>query len=159
MEKTKEQIQYMVTAQKDFIDFLNKYLSPDPDALLWVLSYTVYVHSVDDIVDGDKPTKEHLLRTFEHAAVVYSNGFYQKNIHLLYSLIVMASNTYMDSVMMEGSTETWKQRTGDYLRQTGNELLLACIQIVGGIEARREASIKLRDISWRNHHTSEGKPE
>jgi ferritin len=68
----------------------------------------------------------------------------------------MASNTYMDSVIFEQmkDTDTRAKSMFDYLRQTGNELILATIQIVGGIEARREASLELRDISWRNHHHS-----
>lgn len=156
--KLNQEIAHISTAQKDYVKFLGDYLSPNPDALLWVLTYTIYVHAIDDIIDGDKDDSEHILKTFELAAVVYSNVFYRENIHLLYSLVVTASNTYMDSVMLENSTETWKQKTSDHLRQNGNELILMCIQIVGGIEKRREASLKLRDISFRNHHTTTGQP-
>lgn len=142
----------------DFVKFLEKYLSPDPDALLWVLSYTTYVHAVDDIIDEEIRDEEFLLKTFEMAAVVYSSHFYVRNISALYPLIVMASNTYMDSVILEKQSEAWKRYTADHLRQTGNEVILACIQIVGGMDVRRQASMELREISYFLHHDSEGRP-
>lgn len=152
------EVQHKILAQKDYINFLGKYLSPNPDALLWVLGYTIYVHAIDDLIDGDKSGSEFILKTFEFAAVVYSNKFYINNITMLYPLVVTASNCYMDSVILEQSRSNshWKNTVSDSLRQNGNELILACVQIVGGIEARREASLELRDISWRNHHTTEG---
>lgn len=167
MEKDKliEEIDYKVTAHLDYVAFLKKYLADNPDALCWVLLYITYAHAIDDIIDGDKDgtrSKEFILKVFEYAAILYSHVFYQINIHLLYSLVVMASNTYMDSVILEFSTVTsdkpWKNSAQDYLRQSANELILMCIQIVGGIDKRREASLELRDISWRCHHTKGGKP-
>lgn len=158
-DKLIQEVDYKITAQKDYVSFLQKYLSDNPDALCWVLMYSTYVHKIDDVIDGDKEnvrSKEFILKTFEDAAVVYSHPFYQQWKHLLYGLIVMASNTYMDSVLLEFSTtaddKPWKKNTQDYLRQTGNELILMCIEIVGGYENRRKASLELRDISWRNHH-------
>lgn len=145
-------------AHFDYSTFLKSYLEKDVDALLWVLAYTTYVHAIDDIIDGDNTESEHILKTFELAAIIYSYPWYLQNRHTLYPLVIMASNTYMDSVKLEKSNELWKQRVADALRQTGNEVILACIQIVGGIEARREASLKLREISWRTHHNELGEP-
>lgn len=147
-------------AESDYVKFLGQYLGTDPDALLWVLAYSSYVHSIDDIIDGDNTDPMFILKTFELAAMLYSNNWYLKHIHFLYSLVIMASNTYMDSVIFEQdkTAPVWKKKVSDALRQTGNEVILQCIQIVGGIEARREASLKLREISWRTHHLADGTP-
>jgi hypothetical protein len=152
-----------------YIDFLKKYLDSDPDALLWVMSYGMYCHAIDDIIDGDKNDSEFILKTFEFATIIYSNVFYLRHITTLYSLCKMASNTYMDSVLLEkeiaknpGAMLTpenaWKLSCSDILRQNGNEVILAVVEIVGGIDKRREASLELRKISYATHHDKEGKP-
>lgn len=145
-----------------YIAFLSKYLSAFPDALLWVLGYAAYVHAIDDIIDRDVPTdksrEEFILQTFEFAAVIYSNEFYIRNMHILYPLVKLASNTYMDSVQMEHEPELWKRRVADGLRQTGNEIIVAVIEICSGPIVRREASMELREISYNLHHDYIGNP-
>lgn len=150
-----------IKAMGEYIDFLSKYLKHDPDALAWVLAYTSYVHNIDDIIDGDNTDPMFILRTFETAAVIYGHIFYQRNFCYLYPLVKVVSNAYMDSVLLERSTEEWKLKVADGLRQHGNELILACIELSHGIEGfnkRREASLELRDISWRTHHLTNGEP-
>lgn len=146
--------------QQDYLNFLQHYCSADPDALLFVLGYSVYVHAIDDIIDGDKDDHIHILKTFELAAMVYSNQFYLRHIHELRPLVVMASSTYMTSVTLEKATngKDWKLHVADALRQTGNELFLAVIQILHGIDVRIEASLKLREISYLTHHLPDGTP-
>lgn len=146
-----------------YIEFLRTYLGADEDALTWVLAFNTYAHAIDDIIDGDIPPKslndkEFVVRTFEFAAIIYSHIFYQRNQHILYSLVKMVTNTYMDSLHLEQSPEAWKQKYADVLRQSTNELVLACIEIVGGYNKRREASLSLREIAYHAHHTVEGTP-
>jgi hypothetical protein len=146
-------------ADNVFVAFIRKYLfENNPDACLWVLGYYTYVHAIDDFIDGDRTDFQHFLRIQELAAIVYSNVFYQRNIASLYPLVMMASNSYMDSVAMEHKSEDWKRKVADSLRQHANELIIRVIEIVGGYEARREASLALREISWKSHHDSDGKP-
>jgi hypothetical protein len=141
-----------------YIEFVRKWLGHRPDALAWICAYGIYCHAIDDIIDGDKTDSEHVLKTFELAAVIYMNDFCRQYAHILYPLVIMASNTYRDSVILEKAEEEWKRKVADALRQTGNEVVLAVIEIAGGVEARREASLELREISWFTHHTLEGKP-
>lgn len=146
-----------------YIEFLQKYLGADLDALTWVAAFNTYAHAIDDIIDGEIPPtslndKEFVVRTFEFAAIIYSHIFYQRNQHVLYSLVKMVTNTYMDSLHLEQSPEAWKKKYADVLRQSTNELVLACIEIVGGYDKRREASLQLRELSYHAHHTVEGTP-
>lgn len=143
---------------EEYIKFLEQYLKKDADALAWVLAITKYFHDIDDIIDKDNTSPIHLLRTFEFAAIIYSSPFYQRNIGYLYPLVKMVSNTYMDSVLLEKQPEAWKRAVADGLRQTGNELILACIEVLHGFDIRREASMKLREVSWKTHHLEDGTP-
>lgn len=144
-------------ADEIFTTFIRKYLlKKNPDACLWYLGYLTYVHAIDDQIDGDRTDFQHFLRVQELAAIVYSNEFYHAHKWQLYPLIMMASNSYMDSVALEHSNEVWKQRVSDSLRQHANELLIAVIEIAGGYEMRREASMELREISWKSHHEVNG---
>ncbi len=139
-------------------DFIKKYLSSDLDATLWVLGYLTYAHSIDDVIDGDKTDSTFILNTFRFAPVLFSNSFYLNHIGALYPLVIMAHDTYEESVKMEKSTVKWQRHYADVLRQNGNEVLLKCVEIVGGLENRKLAAVELRELAYKTHHTDEGKP-
>lgn len=77
---------------------------------------------------------------------------------MLRPLIKSTSQAYMDSVLWEKSPEDWKRKVADAARQQGNDILLAIIEIVGGIEKRHEASLLLREVSYKMHHLKDGTP-
>jgi hypothetical protein len=145
-------------ANKIFADFIRKYLFKDPDACLWILGFNVYVHSIDDFIDGAEKDPIHMLRIQELALAVYCNDWFRRHQHILYPLIRAASNCYMDSVILETKTDFWKKQVADALRQFANEIIIATIEIVSGYEARREASMEVREISWKAHHEKDGTP-
>lgn len=157
--KTKEE---KIKRQEEYLNFVVKYLGLGTDAYIWICAYGLYSHDIDDIIDDEVPKtyewNEFILRTFEWAETVYANIYYIKNIDKLRPLVKMASNAYMDSVNMEKSNEAWKQKAADILRTMGNELLLAVIEIEKGYEARRQASLELRELSYKTHHLSDGTP-
>jgi hypothetical protein len=64
----------------------------------------------------------------------------------------MTANTYADSVQWEDSPIEYKRKIADVLRQMGNEVILAVIEIVKGVGVRREVSMKFRELSWLAHH-------
>jgi hypothetical protein len=145
-----------------YLDFVKKYLNASPDAMLWIMGYGLYVHAIDDLVDKDIPKDKTyaqlLLDTFEFAETIYTNIFYLNNISILRPLIKATSQAYIDSVKWEHSSEEWKRRVSDQLRQYGNEVLLACVEIVSGLEVKRQAATVLREISWKAHHLKDGTP-
>lgn len=142
-----------------YIQFIRKYLfDKNPDACLWVLGYLTYVHAIDDFIDGDRSDFQHFLKIQELAAVVYTNEFYHVNRWMLYPLVIMASNSYMDSVALEHKNENWKRNVADNLRTHANELIIAVIGLIGGNDLRRQASMELREISYKSHHELDGTP-
>lgn len=151
----------MKNINEQFVVFLKKYLSSNPDALIWVMGYVTLAHVIDDIVDNriqDINESLFIVKTFEYAAIVYSNHFYIQNLHLLYPLVKTASNSYMDSLEYENSNIDWKRTLGDTLRSNANDVVLMCVEIVAGIDARRQASRELRELSYKTHHTLSGEP-
>lgn len=156
----KEKTIETLMAEADYCNFLKYYCGADVDAYLFITAYTVYVHAIDDIIDKDNTDPVFILKTFELAAIVYGNSFYLRHFSALYPLVKMASSTYITSVQLEQDKDkaVWKDRVADALRQTGNELILAVIEILHGIDKRIEASLKLRKISWKTHHKEDGTP-
>lgn len=154
----------MSNAAENYLVFIGKYLDPtqNADAILWLLGYGIYVHAIDDIIDEEIPKdsikNEFILKNFEFAETIYTNIYYLKNLHKLRPLVKLASNTYMDAVQMEKSNEKWKRNYADILRTMGNELILAVIEIERGLNVRREASMELRELSYKTHHTQFGAP-
>lgn len=145
-----------------YVEFLRRHLQNNYDAILWVLAYGILCHSIDDIVDGDISKdlnkSQFMLQQFEFTEVVYTNQFYLDNIFKLRPLVKAASQAYMDSVILEQSSNPIHKRMADPLRQLGHEVILACVEIVGGVNARRAASIELREIGWKTHHDELGNP-
>ncbi|HEX9232701.1 MAG TPA: hypothetical protein VF849_01495 [Blattabacteriaceae bacterium] len=141
-----------------FVDFLTKYLQSNPDALLWIMSYIVYCHMLDDWIDGEKTDFEFFIKGHDYAEAIYANHFYIQNYTILHSLVKMAFNSYLDSIHFERSEIKWKKQFADVLRQNANEVILACIEIVNGQSVRRHASLELREISYESHHNELGQP-
>lgn len=139
-------------------DIVSEYLASSPEAQLFFYSYLVHCHAVDDIIDGDREDAEFIIKTFRFVFILCSSPFYRQYQDILNPLMAAAANAYADSVTFERSKDVaWKQRYADVLRQTGNEVLLACIEIVSGYDAKRKASLALRELSYLSHHDKEGK--
>jgi hypothetical protein len=141
-----------------YCEIIRKYLHGFADAQSWLLLYGIYCHSIDDIIDGDQTSDEHKLATFETALMLYSHVFYQQNIAQLYTLCKLAHTSYVDSVRLEKSENPTDQLIADPLRQVGNEIILAVIEMCAGKDARNAASKELRPLAWKTHHTPEGLP-
>lgn len=133
------------------IEIFDKYLSPEAKA--FVVGFIGLCHSIDDLIDENRDN-EALLLSYELALTIYSMPFYAKYSSLLFPLIKAATNSYADSVAMEFSIEEWQKHTSDVLRHSGNDVILACIEICSGFEARRTASPLLRKNSYFRHHTN-----
>lgn len=144
-----------------YIGFLRKYI-PVGDGMLWVLAYAAYCHSIDDIIDNEIPDEESkhqfILKTFEFAETVYTSIYYLSNIERLRPLVKMSSQCYMDSVALMKSAKHHHKQISDALRCSGNEVILAVVEIENGVEVRAKASLELREISWATHHNELGAP-
>lgn len=140
-----------------FEQFLDKYLKEkDEDAFIFVSLYVIYCHAIDDLIDEPQPDYNNLLDTFALAPVLFGNNFYVQHFHKLYPLVKMAHYAYKDSVKMEKSNEKWKQYLSDALRQQANEVIIEVINIVhGSVEIREEASMLLREIAYKTHHSAD----
>ena len=145
-----------------YAEFMEKYLSSNPDALLFVLGYVTYCHMIDDVVDNEIPADECrnqlLLKILRLAPVIYSSPFYMYNINKLYSLVILAHDTYVESLNFVTSNDEWKRALGDMLRHNANEVILACVEIVGGYESKVGAAAVLRELSYYTHHDEKGNP-
>ena len=139
-------------------DIINKYLLNNVEAQIFVYAYLAHCHSVDDIIDGDKSDSEFIIKAFTFTITLCSLPFYVQFRHVLEPVMMSAANAYADSVQFERSNVPWKLQYADVLRQTGNEVVLTVIGIVSGIDARREASLSLREISYNEHHNKLGNP-
>ena len=140
---------------------IKKYLSSDFDALFWTLCYVTYAHAIDVLCDEpltEIENKIFFLNTLELAADLYSYHFYINNINILKPIILMAGNAYMDSLIFEKSKVKWERNHADVTRQQANDVILAVIGIVCGLDKRREASLELRAIAYSFHHDKKGKP-
>jgi len=138
---------------------LHEVLIDDEEALVFCLAFAKHCHNVDDIIDEKRENTDFILGAFEFAAYLYSLSFYRKHAHMLLPVIKAVTNAYADSVKFEKEkTCKWKQHYSDVLRQSGNEVVVAAVEISKGYNAKRIISEKFREISYLRHHTKEGEP-
>lgn len=129
-----------------------------PEALDFIKLYGAYCHALDDIIDEKNCDSEFVLSVAALGMRVYSSKFYHENINWLYPVILIIHNTYADSCLMEHSPIKWKREFGDAYRCCGNEIILAVLHHYKGYETMRKYSMRIREDSYRRHHTELGMP-
>ena len=134
---------------------------PDFDAAVDFLAiWNEYCHWVDDVVDGDtKSTRaEVFVLGMMKSSAVYMHPYFRKYQSDLYPLIVDAANAYLDSVIFEEERkDNWKNAFGDVLRTAGNNLYIRIVGLLSNWEVSRKISPMIREASYNQHHTTEGK--
>ena len=118
--------------------------------------WRAYVHAVDDLVDGDVKGPEALLATLAQSIALYSHPFYLENMLALRQVAITCTNAYADSVRWENVETKWKREFADHYRHIGVEMVLAVACICGGYDHMREASKRLREICYVEHHNVKG---
>lgn len=142
--------------KSDIYNLLAESLATNNQALVFACEFVRMCHAIDDLIDETITDSELIVQAFCKTISVCSLPFYQQYVTLLYPLLISASNAYADSVKLEKQEEQWKRNYADVLRQAGNEVLVMVVDIVNGYESKREFSLKLRDISYADHHDEEG---
>lgn len=133
-------------------------LGQDTEAAKFVRLFGVWCHGIDDDVDNPGMPPEQKVRLHWIAAALFSSNFYQAHARELFPVVSLIANAYADSVCWEKSEVDWQARQADVLRNCGNDMLLAVINIVGGYDAMREVSRLIREVSHYRHHDEHGKP-
>lgn len=148
----------MKTSMDPVVKLIEEYLDAEKhkDAIEFAYYWLTLCHVVDDLIDDKNTNPESILKAFEYSAIVYSLPFYRQYAHILLPLVKAATNDYADSVLFEQSPIDWQKHYADVLRQNGNMVICAVIELCVGIDARRSFSQRIREISYIMHHTEEG---
>lgn len=109
---------------------------PD-DAHAWLMGLWNVAQVFDDMADGDFPSRDSLDRALCDALVMLpENKFYLANRHILLPLVALCILKWKASDELERAGEasavSYVWRAGFY------DLVLACVQIVHGIETAME---------------------
>lgn len=117
----------------------------DDSAFKFILAWGNYVHTIDDIVDGDmSPSNRNINRLMFSAAQLYSSDFYRLYSYCLYPLIALITADYSDS-NEEGIPNA------QFLASTGNNMIKMIAFIKGGYPLLEVISTKLNVLSAKAH--------
>lgn len=136
---------------REFFQLQREAALGNPDALVFLLSFTAYAHAIDDLID-EESSPESLLTMCVQANEMYSTPFWLAHSARLGGVIGLIANAYADSIAWEQHSEDWKRRMADVLRQAGNEMLMAVAQIVGGWQHMRRISMRVRECAYHEQH-------
>lgn len=144
-------------AQEILRQRIDAILGQNPEALAFIRAFGTWCHGIDDDVDEGLPPEQRV-RLHWLSAALFSSNFYQAHARELFPVVSLIANAYADSVVWEKSDVTWQRTQADVLRNCGNEMMLAVINIVGGYDAMREVSRLIREVSHYRHHDEQGNP-
>ena len=142
----------MIT-KEDLQKELEAILCPYPEALSFLESYITYCHAIDDIIDNEEKSKDHIIQTFMLGERVFSSRFYHDYCYALYPTCLLISNTYRDSVKLEAeaSKEEWKAKYADVLRHAAHDMICLVIFLTTkDSNLMHTFSMKLREVSATN---------
>lgn len=126
-------------------------LSGYPEAKDLVLTYSSYVHDIDDLVDGDTEfTPETLLTLTNKASLLFSNRFYRENAQYLHPVETMVNVAYSISVSWE-KEEGWKKAHADVLRHAGLYFFITVIYLIAGYEVVSKIAPKIFEYAHTKH--------
>lgn len=129
---------------------LKTVIGHDVYAYNFALSYLLFCHAVDDIIDEPKASAEHIIKTWDLATIVFTNPFYIKHYTTLSPLIRASCNFYADSVEFEKHND-WRKNCADILRHSGNMVIVATVELVAGYDAKRFISKIMHEDSHDKH--------
>lgn len=116
------------------------------DALAFLMAFHCYAHMLDDLVD-EGCDAERLMAAAVMANDMYSTPFWICNSANLSGVIRVIANSYADSVAMAQRAEPWKRAVADVIRSSGNDMVVAVAQLVGGWQHGRRVSERIRELS------------
>ena len=134
--------------------------TPDAEDFLWL--WGCYLRAVDDVIDDEKWDSESVLSVLVLACSFYSHPFYVRHASTLQMVVMLATNSWADSVKWERANEQWKREWADVLRHAGNEVIMATAMICGNWQAMRDISSPLMAMCYVYHadkHGVPGRPE
>lgn len=124
----------------EFVKFYRLISREDNEAFAFLLLWHEYCHLWDDLVDLFMPSPELMMRTAALAIDVYSSPFYQKHTDELKGVAKAITCAYLVSVGWEKDDDKWKRQCADVLRHSGNDMVYAVADIVGGWDWRMEVA-------------------
>jgi hypothetical protein len=138
--------------QKELKDLICKHLANAPDALRLIVSYTKYVHFIDDMIDGDIPRSHpNILKLCNIAAEVHANPFFCQFASVLLVADSVVNSIYLVCIDWEKSEEEWQKRHADVLRHAGLQFFLSVLYIVAGYDALVEIAPLMYEYSHSLH--------
>lgn len=135
---------------------LSRICCGDAQAMDFLCQWAKYCHAIDDIIDGDNRSPEHVINTSGAMPVLlFTHPFFVRNPAITVALrqvVLLVANTYADSVAWEKSPLLWQREHADVLRHCGNEMVFAVAQLCGGYEHARTISLEQREICYHTQH-------
>jgi hypothetical protein len=125
------------------------------EAQAFIAHFSVYCHSIDDIIDEKDTTPSLVVGTCHLALKLFSSEFYRKNQATLYPIINQIYHTYQDSIVFENAEEAWKKNVADIIKSCQQELTLVIVELLGGYDARRKLGPVIREYVYNLQHEKE----
>jgi hypothetical protein len=120
---------------------IKEILALNPDAQIFSLLYSYYIHKIDDLIDEPKDPKL-VLEVAYIASILFTNPFFVRNSQYLLGVDHQINDIYANTI--EWENEDKRRELANTHRHAGLMMLHAVIMLVGGREQLR----KISKLKW-----------
>ena len=134
----------------DYNEFLDELTKGDANARNFVIAFLEYAHTLDDVIDKDKPvTGERLTKDCLNMMLQCLNNPFVQATHLAISgLLVTGANAWLDSLEWEKASDPRDRAAADVLKSFYHELIWLVAYLVGGWDHLRFITTKHREFDY-----------
>jgi hypothetical protein len=131
---------------------LKEVVKGNVQAFDFLCTYVTYCHLMDDIVDdpGSVSDKRLVAEQLAFLQQVILNPWVQQHIGLLWPMIVMSANTWLDANRWEKSNDATQRFSVDVLKGQYHEVAWFTAYLCGGLEHMQEMTSKYREYDYEN---------
>lgn len=119
----------------------------NPHAAGFLLAFVRFCHLLDDVIDKDVPVNDERLakESLDLIEELLLNPFVQEHRIVLWPLIVVAFNAWLDANKWENSRNKVLQRDADVLKGVYHEVCWMTARLCGGWEHMRKVTTENRE--------------
>lgn len=135
--------------KEDFLRLANN----NEQAWSFVELFANWSHQIDDLIDQDKTISDEEVVEMQLAwmAALSTNPFYLANQSFLMPLLILSSNTWLDSNKWGKSEDPVQRCHSDVLKSQYHEVIFACVYLCGGWKSLREFTALHREYQKDNY--------
>ena len=120
-------------------------------AMEWTQMYCLWAHFIDDVVDEEGwMTSENIMRSNIMIMNLTVHPWFYEHRAELFHIVQLTAALWQQSNVWDKQSQPWQKLEAEWMRCSGNLLVLVVANICGGYELMRKVTPRLAELSYKN---------